>query len=92
MNGEAMPGTRVQVVLITGLVSVSRAAVPAAGSWLMHSALSRRRLAAMPAGQCGEVSQLFADAEVARLVDGGLGAGRSSFLEVLPVLGLLQDR
>ena len=37
----------------------------------------------------GEVRQLFADAEVARLVDGGLGAERLSFLEVLPVLGLL---
>jgi hypothetical protein len=24
------------VVLMTGLVSISRAAVPAAGSWLMH--------------------------------------------------------
>ena len=41
-----MPGTRVQVVLMTGLVSMSRAAVPAAGSWLMHSASRRRRLAA----------------------------------------------
>jgi hypothetical protein len=40
-----MPGTRVQVVLMTGLVSISRAAVPAAGSWLMHSAPARRRLA-----------------------------------------------
>src|SRR5215468_2747716 len=35
----------------------------------------------------GEVSQLLADAEVARLVDGGLGTQRPSFLEVLPVLG-----
>jgi hypothetical protein len=41
-----MPGTRVQVVEMTGLVSISRAAVPAAGSWLMHSASRRRRLAA----------------------------------------------
>jgi hypothetical protein len=31
----------------------------------------------------GEVRQLFADAEVARLVDGGLGAERPSFFEVL---------
>ena len=37
----------------------------------------------------GEVRQLFADAEVAWLIDGGLGAERSSFLEVLPVLGFL---
>jgi hypothetical protein len=37
----------------------------------------------------GEVRQLFADAEVARLAGGGLGAERSSFLEVLPVLGFL---
>jgi hypothetical protein len=36
--GKRMPGTRVQVVLMTGLVSVSRAAGPAAGSWLMRSA------------------------------------------------------
>ena len=44
-SGKRMPGTRVQVVLMTGLVRVSRAAVPAAGSWLMHSASRRRRLA-----------------------------------------------
>ena len=45
-----MPGTRVQVVLMTGLVSISRAAAaPAAGSWLMHSASRRRRLAVLPA-------------------------------------------
>src|SRR5690348_10188251 len=37
----------------------------------------------------GEVRQLFADAEVARLVDGGLGAERPSFLEVLLDVGLL---
>src|SRR6185437_15817486 len=37
----------------------------------------------------GEVRQLFADAEVARLVEGGLGAERSSFLQVLPVVGFL---
>ena len=40
-----IPGMRVQVVEMTGLVSASRAAAPAAGSWLMHSASSRRRLA-----------------------------------------------
>ena len=45
-SGKRRPGTRVQVVLMTGLVSVSRAADPAAGSWLMHSASRRRRLAA----------------------------------------------
>jgi hypothetical protein len=45
-SGKRMPGTRVQVVLMTGLIRVSRAAVPAAGSWLMHSASRRRRLAA----------------------------------------------
>src|SRR5213595_448461 len=79
-SGKRMPGTRVQVVLMTGLVRVSRAAVPAAGSWLMHSA---------PAGgvaglrQGGEVRQLFAGAEVAGLVEGGLGAERPSFLQVL---------
>jgi hypothetical protein len=37
----------------------------------------------------GEVGQLFADAEVAGLVEGGLGAERSSFLEVLLDLGFL---
>jgi hypothetical protein len=35
----------VQVVLMTGLVIASSAAAPSAGSWLMHSASSRRRLA-----------------------------------------------
>ena len=44
-SGKRMPGTRVQVVLMTGLVSISRAAAPAAGSWLMQSASRRRRLA-----------------------------------------------
>ena len=44
--GEAHAGTRVQVVLMTGLVSISRAAAPAAGSWLMRPASRRRRLAA----------------------------------------------
>ena len=43
--GNRIPGMRVQVVLMTGLVSISSAAAPAAGSWLMHSASSRRRLA-----------------------------------------------
>src|SRR5262249_60009265 len=38
--------------------------------------------------QGGEVSQLLADAEVAWLVKGGLGAERSSFLQVLLDLGL----
>ena len=37
----------------------------------------------------GQVSQLFADAEVARLVERGFGAERSSFLQVLLDLGLL---
>jgi hypothetical protein len=36
---------QVQVVLMTGLVSASSASAPVAGSWLMHSASSRRRLA-----------------------------------------------
>ena len=40
-------------------------------------------------GQCGEVSQLFADAEVAGLVEGGFGAERSPFLQVLLDLGFL---
>jgi hypothetical protein len=34
-------------------------------------------------GQCGEVSQLFPDLEVARLVDRGLGTERPPFLVVI---------
>ena len=40
-------------------------------------------------GQCGEVSQLFPDLEVARLVDRGLGTERPPFLQVLLDLSLL---
>ena len=43
--GKRIPAMRVQAVLMTGLVIASSAAAPSAGSWLMHSASSRRRLA-----------------------------------------------
>ncbi len=46
-SGNRIPRTRVQVVLMTGLVIASSAAAPSAGLWLMHSASSRRRLAAV---------------------------------------------
>ena len=45
-SGNRIPGMRVQVVLMTGLVIASSTAAPSAGSWLMHSASSTRRLAA----------------------------------------------
>ena len=35
-SGKRIPGMRVQVVLMTGLVMASSAAAPSAGSWLMH--------------------------------------------------------
>jgi hypothetical protein len=43
-SGNRIPGMRVQVVEMTGLVIASSAAALAAGSWLMHSASSSRRL------------------------------------------------
>ena len=92
-SGKRMPGTRVQVVLMTGLVRVSRAAV--AGGGVVADAFGVQEapvggVAGLRHG--GEVSQLFADAEVARLVEGGLGAERSSFLQVLLDLGLLVEQ
>jgi hypothetical protein len=75
-----MPGTRVQVLLMTGLVRVSRGGGPGCGSWLIGSASRRRWFGGVAClRHDGEVSQLFADAdaEVARLVEGGLGADRS---------------
>src|SRR5262245_16157433 len=79
-SGKRMPGTRVQVVLMTGLVSISRAAAPAAGSWPGAFGVGEApvdRVAGLRHG--GEVRQLFADAEVAGLVEGGLRAERPSF-------------
>src|SRR5689334_9073727 len=88
--GKRMPGTRVQVALMTGLVSIWKGGGPGGG--VVADAFGAGEA---PAGRVaglrhgGEVRQLFADAEVARLVDGGLGAERPSFFEVLPVLGFL---
>ena len=75
---------------MTGLVIASSAAAPSAGSWLMHSASSRPPVGGVAdLGHGGEVRQLFADAEVARLVQRGFRSERSSFLQVLFDLGLL---
>jgi hypothetical protein len=86
---------------MTGLVSISRAAAPAAGSWLMHSASRRRRLAAYPAFAMAAmlVSSLLVLVPVpvpvprltAWLVDGGLDAKCPSFRYCLAWV-ILQDR
>ena len=57
---------RVPVAVIRGLVIWRMAAWPSAGSWLIFSTASMRRVAEMPASpQRGKVGQPFADAEVA---------------------------
>ena len=78
---------------MSGLVIASSAAAPSAG--IVADAVGGWQAPAggvADLGHGGEVSQLFAGAEVARLVERGFRSECSSFLQVLFDLGLLVYR
>src|SRR3954454_18894643 len=78
------PGTRLPCAVSTGSVTSWRAAVPAIGSWSSRWTPSRRRLAEKPIFRSADrFTRPFRKAEVAGVVDGGLGPKCSSFLVVL---------